>query len=190
MITASLPPAASPDHLTAALRKAGVLGESCVRDVAVERSFDTLLSHIFRLQLHYEDAVGGPEFLILKAGLADRPGGPWKAGREEVAFYSQVAAAMSDHLVPRCFDAHWDADTGGWHLLLEDLTESHLVPRAGRCRRRCSNASASCSRSTISVAANCFPDIPSVIARLDPAIHPLWKRHLAKIDGCPDQVRA
>jgi hypothetical protein len=128
MITASLPPAASPDHLTAALRKAGVLGEGCVRDVAVERSFDTLLSHIFRLQLRYEDAVGGPEFLILKAGLADRPGGPWKAGRQEVAFYSEVAAAMSDHLVPRCFDAHWDADTGGWHLLLEDLTESHLVP--------------------------------------------------------------
>jgi hypothetical protein len=33
-----------------------------------------------------------------------------------------------------------------------------------------------------------------VIARLDPAIHPLRKilsgKTLAKIDGCPDQVRA
>jgi hypothetical protein len=127
MMASSLPAAASPDRLTVALRKAGLLGQVCVRDVVVERSFDTLLSHIFRLQLHYDDAVGGPEFLILKAGLADRPGGPWKAGRQEVAFYSQVAAVMPDHLVPRCFDAHWDTETGAWHLLLEDLTESHLV---------------------------------------------------------------
>jgi hypothetical protein len=83
------------DYLTAALPKAGVLGEGCVRDVVVERSFDTLLSHIFRLQLRYEGPVGGPEFLILKAGLADRPGGPWKGGCQEVAFYSQVAAGRS-----------------------------------------------------------------------------------------------
>src|ERR1700760_2946910 len=96
MITAPLPPAMNADYLTAALRKAGVLGEGCVRDVVVERSFDTLLSHIFRLQLRYEGAVGGPEFLILKAGLADRPGGPWKGGRQGGAFYRQVAAAVSD----------------------------------------------------------------------------------------------
>src|ERR1700692_4613130 len=127
MITAPLPPAMNADYLTAALRKAGVLGEGCVRGVVGERSFDTLLSHIFRLRLRYEGPVGGPKFLILKAGLADRPGGPWKGGRQEVAFYSQVAAAMSDHLFPRCFDSHWAADTGGWHLLLEDLTESHLA---------------------------------------------------------------
>jgi len=127
MITAPLPPTVTADYLTAALRKAGVLGEGCVRDVVVERSFDTLLSHIFRLQLRYEGPDGGPEFLILKAGLADRPGGPWKGGCQEVAFYNQVAAAMSAHLVPRCFDAHWDTDTGAWHLLLQDLTDSHLA---------------------------------------------------------------
>ena len=34
---------------------------------------------------------------------------------------------MSDHLVPRCFDADWTADTGAWHLLLEDLTDSHVI---------------------------------------------------------------
>ena len=29
--------------------------------------------------------------------------------------------------VPRCYDAHWDQDTGGWHLLFEDLSKSHFV---------------------------------------------------------------
>src|ERR1700730_7651504 len=127
MITAPLPPTVNADYLTAAVRKASVLGGGCVRDVVVERSFDTLLSHIFRLQLRYEGPVGGPEFLILKAGLADRAGGPWEGGCRDVAFGNQVAAAMSDHLVPRCFDAHRDADTGACHLLLEDLTDSHLA---------------------------------------------------------------
>jgi hypothetical protein len=127
MTADSLPLATNAEHLTAALRKSGVLAHGSVRDVRVERSFDTLLSHILRLQLTYEDAAGAPEFLILKAGLVDRPGGPWKAGRHEVAFYAQVAGVMAGHLVPRCFDADWAADTGAWHLLLEDLTDSHVV---------------------------------------------------------------
>lgn len=142
MTSGLLPPAASAEHLTDALRKCGMLPRGRVRDVVVERSYDTLLSHIFRLQLSYEDAAGGPEFLILKAGLVDRPGGPWKAGRNEIAFYTEVAAAMSDRLVPRCYDAGWAEDTGAWHLLLEDLTDSHaaatrwpLPPTSEQCER-------------------------------------------------------
>ena len=34
---------------------------------------------------------------------------------------------MSKGLVPRCFEAHWDSDTNAWHLLLEDLTDTHVV---------------------------------------------------------------
>src|SRR5260370_4593616 len=105
MITQSLPPAASADQITTALRKAGVLGDGCVRDVAVERSFDTLLSHIFRLELSYDATLGGPEFLILKAGLADPPRRPSKAGRHQGAFYHQGASPLSGHLVPPSFYA-------------------------------------------------------------------------------------
>lgn len=127
MTTGALPPTVNAEHLTNVLRRAGMLSDGRVRDVVVERSYDTVLSHIFRLQLGYENAGGAPEFLILKAGLLDRPGGPWMGGRNEVAFYNDVAAAKPGRLVPRCFDAHWAADTGAWHLLLEDLTDSHTV---------------------------------------------------------------
>ena len=51
----------------------------------------------------------------------------FRSGRHEVAFYAEVAAAMPERFVPRCFDAHAEAETGAWHLLLEDLTESHLI---------------------------------------------------------------
>ena len=30
--------------------------------------------------------------------------------------------------MPRCFDAAWDEETKAWHLVLEDLSESHAMP--------------------------------------------------------------
>jgi hypothetical protein len=54
-VTAALPPA-SPDRLTAMLRRAGVLGRGEVVDVAVETSRDTLISRITRLRLTYDGA--------------------------------------------------------------------------------------------------------------------------------------
>lgn len=131
MAQPSLPPIADPQSVTDALGRAGVLGAGRVASVTAMASYPTVLSHIFRLRLTYEDAPADvPETLILKAGLADRPGGPWFGGRTEVSFYAEVAAAMPAGLTPRCFDAHWDQATGAWHLLLEDLTESHLIATA------------------------------------------------------------
>lgn len=119
------PAAASAGHLTE------VLGRR-VADVTVERSFPTVLSHIFRLRLAYDgdDPSDAPRSLILKAGLPDRPGGPWKPGQREVAFYREVAPKTPDSLLLRCFDSHADPDSGTWHLLLEDLTDTHRVATA------------------------------------------------------------
>lgn len=141
MATPALPNVAHAEHLTEALRGAGMLGGGRVADVAIERSFATILSHIFQLRLTYDGAdAGAPGSLILKAGLTDRPGGPWHGGRHEVAFYHEVAPAMPAGLVPRCFDARVDADSGAWHLLLEDLSQTHAVatqwplpPKVAQC---------------------------------------------------------
>ena len=122
-----LPNPADAEHLTAALRRSGGLGEGCVREVVVESSRPTLLSRIIRLRLTYDRAVGAPSSLILKTGLPDRVGGLFDPGYKEVEFYTQVAAVMSTRLVPRCFEAVWDPNTKAWHLLLEDLTDSHII---------------------------------------------------------------
>ena len=124
----SLSRAARAEHLTDALRRSGALGEARVCDVAVASSRPTLLSQITRLRLTYDvAAAGAPSTVILKTGLPDRAGAQWNGGRQEVAFYTQVASVMSARLVPRCFEAHWDADTNAWRLLLEDLTDSHVI---------------------------------------------------------------
>lgn len=131
MPSPSLPPIAEIRNLTDALHRAGALASGRVASVAVEASYPTVLSHIFRLRLAYDAAsADAPATLILKAGLLDRPGGPWFAGRTEVAFYTDVASAMPAGLTPRCFDAHWEQATGAWHLLLEDLTDTHQIASA------------------------------------------------------------
>jgi hypothetical protein len=129
MTTQSLPKPIDAEYISQALRRSGVLGDGRVTDITVETSYPTILSHLFRLRLTYNSnqKYDAPASLILKAGLLERPGGPWKAGPHEVAFYNVVASKMSAHLTPRCFDAHRDQDTGAWHLLFEDLTDTHAV---------------------------------------------------------------
>jgi hypothetical protein len=126
--TMALPPAADADRLTSALRKSGVLGEGRVRAVEEENPRDTVLSHIVRLKLTYDGAVSGaPPSLLLKTARSDRLNPAWAAGRREVAFYTEVAARMPAGLVPRCFDADWNAETNEWHVLLEDLSTTHVI---------------------------------------------------------------
>jgi hypothetical protein len=119
--------AAHAEYLTGVLRRSGALGDGRVRDVVIETSRPTLISRITRLRLTYEGAVEAPSSLILKTGLPDRASGLSEAGRREVEFYTQVAAVMPAQLVPRCFEAASAAGSNSWHLVLEDLTDSHII---------------------------------------------------------------
>ena len=127
MTSESLPRAAEADYLTEALRRCGALLDGRVCQVAMESSRSTILSRIIRLRLSYDGAANGaPRSVILKTGRPERANAKWNSGRQEVAFYTQIARAMTKPAVPRCFEAVWDADTNAWHLLLEDLTDSHF----------------------------------------------------------------
>jgi Phosphotransferase enzyme family len=127
MTTEPLPEAAQREALTSALRRSGVLTDGRVTDVSVESARATVLSKIIRLRLSYNRAADAPTSLILKTGLPERLTAGWNGGRQETAFYTQVAAAMPAGLVPRCFEAVWNENTNDWRLLLEDLTDSHQI---------------------------------------------------------------
>jgi thiamine kinase-like enzyme len=130
MVTEPLPPSADPGRLTSALRAAGVLADGQVRNVELVSSRPMILSHIYRLRLTYDSNAVGPASLILKTAHNDNPTLRSVVGRQEIAFYTQVANAMPPGIVPRCFGAEWDAATNAWHLLLEDLTDTHEHPTA------------------------------------------------------------
>jgi Phosphotransferase enzyme family len=123
-----LPEVVNADSLTGALRDAGVLAQGWVSEVVAENSRPTILSRIVKLRLTYGGpAPDAPASLIFKTGLPERKGGEWSGGRREVAFYRQIGASVSGGLLPRCFAAEWDAATKDWHVLLEDLSDSHRI---------------------------------------------------------------
>lgn len=122
MIEKALP---SADDLTR------LLGAGRVADVVVESARDTILSHIVRLRLTYKGPSDGPTTLILKTGQPARNRDlTWNGGRQEVAFYNQVAPSLPTGVVPRCHEAAWNETTRDWHILLEDLTDTHAIPTA------------------------------------------------------------
>jgi thiamine kinase-like enzyme len=128
MIADPLPKAADAEHLTETLRRFGSLGEASVCKVAVMASFRKLRSHTFRLRLDYDGpARDAPSSLILKVGRLDGGGRPSYANRREIAFYRDIAPVLGERVVPNCVETVEATDTSPWHLLLEDLTDSHFI---------------------------------------------------------------
>jgi hypothetical protein len=128
MTTDALPPVANADHLTETLRASGLLGAVRICNVSLMSSQQKLRSHTFRLRLDYEGpAEGAPSSVILKMGHLDGAGHPSYANRQEIAFYRDIAPALPARLVPNCFEAVEATDSSAWHLLLEDLTDSHFI---------------------------------------------------------------
>jgi hypothetical protein len=120
---------ADPQHLTGVLRRSGALPQGRVASATILHAGDHILSHVARLGLAYEGGDGPPS-LIVKTGLPALDARGWHGGRHEVDFYAQVAALHPGRLVPLCHEAAWDADSNGWHLLLEDLGSTHVVATA------------------------------------------------------------
>ena len=128
MTMKSLPPVANAERLTEALRQSGALPHGRVCSTEVIGSEKKLRSHTFRLRLGYEGpAADAPETVILKMGHLDSAGRSSYPNRRELAFYRDVAPVFPERVVPRCFEAVAATDTSAWHLLLEDLTESHFI---------------------------------------------------------------
>jgi thiamine kinase-like enzyme len=135
------PDLADAAHLTAILRRNGVLADGRVREVTADAPRNMILSRIVRLRLAYEGmADGAPASLILKLPLP-RAGGPVAWAGREVAFYRDVAPATPPGLVMRCYDTAFDGDSKDWHLVLEDLTDTHTIatewpvpPTDAQCR--------------------------------------------------------
>jgi thiamine kinase-like enzyme len=132
------------DRLTAVLQRKGYLPRGRVERVAIESSRTTLISTIARLRLEYSPDAEGPRpsRLFFKASRPDHSPELAAAVLKEVAFYDAVAPSMRPGIVPHCYDAARDQATSAFHLLLEDLTETHFVvtewplpPTTEQCER-------------------------------------------------------
>lgn len=120
----------TPEWLTAVLQRAGALPSGKVTAIAFDAN-SAFNSHTRHLKpIYSQDAPASvPARLLLKCSLP----AAWaqRAGMRETSFY-QAVAQLPDHppVLVRCFDAVYDANSGKSHLLLDDLSDTHVVPVA------------------------------------------------------------
>jgi hypothetical protein len=117
----------SPEQLTQWLRSRGALPDGRVTAIHPAPRRTTILSTIepFRVEYSSDAPAAAPARLFLKATRGGLDAGLQSLGEREVAFYRQVAPLMPGGPLPRCYDA--ECSSGRFHLLLEDLSETHAV---------------------------------------------------------------
>jgi hypothetical protein len=118
--------------LTRALRESGHLDRGevvAVRPAAGQESTITggpgfRPSHRLEVSYSPDAPPSAPARFYLKAveGRTDK-----QAGKRDVAFYTSIATAMPDTPAVTCYHAAHDPETGAYHLLLEDVSETHGV---------------------------------------------------------------
>lgn len=122
----------TPIWLTGTLRKNGYLARGRVVGVKRELWKNTELSIIVRLTVNYSsDALPSlPSRLLLKYS---KPNVSSKRAallrQKENEFYTVIARAMTNSQAPKCYDSFYHPQLGKSHLLLEDLSETHVQPK-------------------------------------------------------------
>lgn len=113
------------EWLTSVLRRKGHLESGQVVSVQQKAIQTHPVSVVARLEIRCTDDAPDsvPSRLFLKT---TRPDLSRAMGQREVTFYDTVAAHMPDPPAPRCYDAVYSAEARKFHLLLEDLSDSHF----------------------------------------------------------------
>src|SRR5262249_34261515 len=117
----------SAEFLTERLRARGTLPHGRVSAVHHGERLPTIVSTVVPLRLEYSaDApADAPSRLFLKTALGGLDASLKSIGEREVTFYRQIAPLMPDGPFARCYDSEFLE--GQFHLLLEDLTETHTI---------------------------------------------------------------
>ena len=109
------------DWFTAVLRKSGALIQGSV--VGFETEGDTSVNaHIVDIQLRY--ALGSTGALPTKLFLKMCEGGG-TFGPSEVDYYSRDYVDLKDAPIPCCYDAVYSVEQQRYHILMDDLGDTH-----------------------------------------------------------------
>lgn len=114
--------------LTDVLSRSCALTNGEVVYFAVERGGGNW-SQSSRLHLHYSGDARGelPERLFLKIVRIDLEDEFF--GKSEVDYYTRDYAGVEGAPLLRCYDGHFSEEEGSYHLLLDDVSHSHVEAR-------------------------------------------------------------
>ncbi len=133
------PEQVSPQWLTEILRNRGLLVDGHVVSVTSTPSvFSGAIADLSRLDLSYSVPTDLPGSLLVKITKEGLHPEHLDRGRREVEFYSSTIG--SSLAIPICIDAQWDPESGHSHVVIEDLSASHvqttppIAPSRDHCR--------------------------------------------------------
>lgn len=115
----------TPEWLTAVLTQSGALSKGRVASFEDE-STERILSTGSRLRIAYSNGAAGtmPARLFLKTVNADQDDEFF--GVSEVNYYVRDYKGVACAPIPRCYDAVFSEEQRRYHLLLDDLAETHV----------------------------------------------------------------
>jgi len=112
----------TPEWLTRALSDGGFLTRGTVSEIENRSHKGNWASNALLRVRYSADALGEkPTKLFFK--LCNP--GPGTFGDWEIIYYSIVAPEISDAPIPRCYHSAYRKEDGKYHLLLEDLSDTH-----------------------------------------------------------------
>jgi hypothetical protein len=115
----------TPDWLTRALTRSGALTGGQVVSCAIDAR-DRILSTSYRIRIAYSEGSTGdmPRRLFLKTVNADQEDEFF--GSSEIDYYVRDYAGVDCAPLVRCYDGAFSAEQRRYHLLLDDLSDSHV----------------------------------------------------------------
>ncbi len=116
----------TPRWLTRLLSENGFLKHGEVVSVQNVLTRTLPLSVVSRLSVRYSSDSSAPSQLFLKISNDTLQ----QVNSKEVEFYRTVAREMNSRALIQCYDAQYSVESGRSHLLLEDLSETHLQPES------------------------------------------------------------
>lgn len=110
--------------IDAALQRAGLIQPGAVAAIDVRPGSDRPWSRITRVGVRYREGVPDTLPRQLQVKICGADGGVF--GRSEVDYYRRDHVAALDAPLPKCFDAAYADAPRRYHLLLKDLSETHV----------------------------------------------------------------
>ena len=128
--------------LTDVLRHSGDVSDGRVESVQVEAR-NPLISSVGRiLPVYSGTSDAAPRSLFFKTLRDDLGGALLRGHRRKAEFYASAAPRTPPDLLPRCYDATFLDEGLVFHLLFEDLSDTHeivlawpLPPTLAQCER-------------------------------------------------------
>lgn len=113
----------TPDWLTTALRANGILPHGHVLRVEpAQTNHQSSLNYFLNIEYSPDAPPTLPATLFLKLSRPER----WPLTASEVEYYTQIVAQTPHKIAPLCYSAEFDSEKGAYHILLEDVSATHI----------------------------------------------------------------